>query len=548
MTYLDWTIVVGLMFLVFGFAGVRSRQTKTNVDWFLGGRTLPFWIVGVSMFATSVDGGEYISMNGATYQDGLVMISGLIFGVGVGGVIAAFLVVSSMYRSGLFTNAEYLEGRYGFSMRVISALVQIQYRTSALAIVIVALHLIFTEVAHLDSQAAWFLVVIVASGTTLYSAWGGLKTVAAADVLLSAMMLSAIVVLWLAIWREVGGLQGATEALVRQEGAAQAELLLRMGGQRAGRSPAAVVVIGWCLIATGYHVVSHTQTMKMFGARSLWDLKMSVVVGSGLIILSGYFSSTLGIFGRALMPGLAQPDVIYPRLVDQYLGSGVKGVVVAGVMASAVSTFEGVGAALSALFTRDIYGRFLVPRASEGHYLAVSRMSTILIVALSFGFVPFILSSSTIVDFFVRITSVFVTPLMTVYLMGVLTPVNRRSGLVGLIAGAIYGLAASNLGGSADAPGLLPFWFTERFAAYSWSMGITAAAMLAASLLWGWTKDAQQVIRPSGWRADSRETLPEMVASPFAVRGRRVPWWAKPVLSAALLITASGIMVFGVLW
>ena len=548
MTYLDWTIVVGLMFLVFGFAEVRSRQTKTNVDWFLGGRTLPFWIVGVSMFATSVDGGEYISMNGATYQDGLVMISGLIFGVGVGGVIAAFLVVPSMYRSGLFTNAEYLEGRYGFSMRVISALVQIQYRTSALAIVIVALHLIFTEVAHLDSQAAWFLVVIVASGTTLYSAWGGLKTVAAADVLLSAMMLSAIVVLWLAIWREVGGLQGATEALVRQEGAAQAELLLRMGGQRAGRSPAAVVVIGWCLIATGYHVVSHTQTMKMFGARSLWDLKMSVVVGSGLIILSGYFSSTLGIFGRALMPGLAQPDVIYPRLVDQYLGSGVKGVVVAGVMASAVSTFEGVGAALSALFTRDIYGRFLVPRASEGHYLAVSRMSTILIVALSFGFVPFILSSSTIVDFFVRITSVFVTPLMTVYLMGVLTPVNRRSGLVGLIAGAIYGLAASNLGGSADAPGLLLFWFTERFAAYSWSMGITAAAMLAASLLWGWTKDAQQVIRPSGWRADSRETLPEMVASPFAVRGRRVPWWAKPVLSAALLITASGIMVFGVLW
>ena len=548
MTHLDWTIVVGLMFLVFGFAGVRSRKTKTNVDWFLGGRTLPFWVVGVSMFATSVDGGEYIAMNGATYQDGLVMISGLIFGVGVGGVIAAFLVVPSMYRTGLITNAEYLEGRYDPSMRVISALVQIQYRTSTLATVAVALHLIFTETAHLDSQAAWFLVVVVAVGTTLYSAWGGLKTVAAADILLSAMMLSAIVVLWLAIWREVGGLQGATEALVRQEGAAQAETLLRMGGQRAARSPAGVVVIGWCLIATGYFIVNHTQTMKMLGARSMWDLKMSVVVGSGLIILSGYFSSTLGIFGRALLPGLAQPDVIYPRLVDQYLGSGVKGVVVAGVIASAVSTFEGIGAALSALFTRDIYGRFLVPRASEGHYLAVSRTSTILIIALSFGFVPFILSSSTIIDFFVRITSVFVTPLMTVYLMGVLTPVNRRSGLVGLIAGVIYGLAASNLGGSSEASGLLPFWFTERFAAYSWSMGITAAAMLAASLLWGWTKDPQQVIRPSGWRADSRATLPEMVASPFAVRGRRVPWWAKPALSAALLITASGIMVFGVLW
>ena len=75
-----------------------------------------------------------------------------------------------------------------------------------------------------------------------------------------------------------------------------------------------------------------------------------------------------------------------------------------------------------------------------------------MIVAVSFAYVPFILVSSNIVDFFVRITSVFVTPLMTVYLMGVLTPVHRRSGLVGLIAGAIYGLAASNLGAAPTHP------------------------------------------------------------------------------------------------
>ena len=101
------------------------------------------------------------------------------------------------------------------------------------------------------------------------------------------------------------------------------------------------MVIGWCLIATGYFVVNHTQTMKMFGARSLWDLKMSVVAGAALIILSGYFSSSLGLLGRALVPGLSNPDLIYPRLVDQYLVSGLKGIVVAGMIASAVSTFEG---------------------------------------------------------------------------------------------------------------------------------------------------------------------------------------------------------------
>jgi len=73
MTNLDWAIVVGLMLLVFGFAGNRSLKTRTNVDWFLGGRTLPFWIVGVSMFATSVDGGEYIAMNGDGYRKVLLL-------------------------------------------------------------------------------------------------------------------------------------------------------------------------------------------------------------------------------------------------------------------------------------------------------------------------------------------------------------------------------------------------------------------------------------------------------------------------------------------
>ncbi len=76
MTPLDWTIVLGLNLFVFGYAALCARKTSTDVDWFLGGRSLPFWLVGVSMFATSVDGGEYVAINGATYQDGLIMITG----------------------------------------------------------------------------------------------------------------------------------------------------------------------------------------------------------------------------------------------------------------------------------------------------------------------------------------------------------------------------------------------------------------------------------------------------------------------------------------
>ena len=216
-----------------------------------------------------------------------------------------------MYRAGLFTNAEYLEHRFGISARIISVLVQIQYRTATLATIAVALHLMLTEVADLPSDSAWILIVGLTAATTLYAAWGGLKTIAAADVLLGALMLFSTLVLWSVIWQEAGGWAGTRAALIGQLGEREAEELLHIGSRGDASSHPIVVVIGWCLIATGYFVVNHTQTMKMFGARSLWDLKMSVVAGTTLIILSGYFSSSLGLLGtgtgsRPVQPG---PDL-----------------------------------------------------------------------------------------------------------------------------------------------------------------------------------------------------------------------------------------------
>ena len=549
MTAIDWFIVVALNTLVFGFAAVWSLKTKSDVDWFLGGRNLPFWLIGMSMFATSVDGGEYVAINGVTYRDGMSMLVGPIFGVGVGGIIAAFVVVPTMYRAGFFTNAEYLETRFGLSVRVISVLVQIQYRTAVLAMIAVALNLMLTEVAELEASPAWIVIAVLALATTLYAAWGGLRTVAATDFLLGIIMLAATLTLWFAISNEVGGWSGAQQTLIQQEGVETTSTLLRVGVQREGASSPIVGVLGWILIATGYFIVNHTQTMKLMGARSLWDLQMSVVVGVSLIMISGYFSSTLGIFGRALMPGLDRPDMIYPQLVDRYLASGMKGLVVAGVLASAVSTFEGIGAALSALFTRDIYARLIVKAASDKHYLTVSRMATVFFVALSFIYVPFILYSSSIVDFFVRITSVFVTPLLTVYLVGVLTKADRRSALVGLVIGSVYGLAAIMLGETVDSPGLLPAWFTEKFATYLWSTLITSLSMLMASVFF--SGRPQKTITPAatpGWLFRSQNRMDEIRNSHSLAGHHGISWWYRPELWAAVVLLVVAYRVFVVLW
>jgi SSS family solute:Na+ symporter len=546
MTLLDWAIVVGLNLLVIVYGINRSRKTKTSEDWFLAGRSLPFWVVGLSMFATSIDGGDYIATNGQSYKDGMSMLS-IWWLATIGAIVAAWFVIPPMCRARMFTNAEYLEARFGPAARIISVLVQLQYRGNILAQIAISLHIAFMVLGAISSDVAWSLVVAFAIATTIYAAWGGLKTIAVTDVFLSVIMIAAALVLWTVLWQNVGGWAGVERRVAAQESAAAARQLLHIGEQGEGRSHPLVVALGWGIVGLGYFVVNHSQTMKMLGARSMWDLKMGVVVTSFATILLMYFTGTLGIIGRALLPGLERPDSVFPILVDRYLASGLKGLVVAGVVAAAVSTYEGIGAALSALFTRDIYARLMVKDSSDRHYLIVSRVATLVLVALSFAYVPFILRERTMVDFFLNITSVFVTPLMTVYLMGVFTRVHRRSGFVGLIVGPAYGLARLWFGGDADTPGLLPFWLTETFAAYLWSVAITTAAMLSTSLIFGWEKNRDLIQKESGgWAKRSQEAVPPMPPSPFP--GHVIPFWANPNAWAGLVLTVSLGLVFYVFW
>ena len=307
MTTLDWAIVAGLNAIVFGYAAWRARQTTTGEEWFVGGRALPFWVVGLSMFATSADGGEYVSVNGQTYEYGLSIIAGLMLGAVVGAIVSSFWVAPRMYRAGHFTNTEFLETRYGPATRVISVLVQLQYRTSVIATIAVSLQIVLREVMGLSPTWAWTLVIGLALATAAYAAWGGLKTVAATDVILSAIMITGMTVLWVVMWQKVGGWDGIQRLLH--------ESVANRPPARAGE-PAehilhpVVVLLGMVCVVTGYFVSNHAQTMKMFGVRSVWDMKMGALLAGTLIAVGFLFGGTIGVLGRERFPGLEKADLI----------------------------------------------------------------------------------------------------------------------------------------------------------------------------------------------------------------------------------------------
>ena len=215
MSALVWIVVLGINGAIILFGIWKSRETTSAADWFLAARGLPWWMVGLSMFATAVDSGDYVAVAGESYRNGMSYISAWWIGIGVGWLVVAYLVFLPMYRQGMYTNSEYLEYRFGPLTRLIRVGIQIQYRTNVLGNVAFSLYLVFSALTGWGANT-WWLVGTIAAGAAVYTASGGLKSVALTDSLQSIVMMAAAFLLWWSVWEAVGGWSGMDERLTRQ--------------------------------------------------------------------------------------------------------------------------------------------------------------------------------------------------------------------------------------------------------------------------------------------------------------------------------------------
>ena len=397
------------------------------------------------------------------------------------------LVLPSIYRAGIYTNAQYLEARFGPAVRVICALIQVQYRTLVLAIIATTLYLTFSIVCGWGT-GAWWAVAAIALVASIYTALGGLRSVAVTDVLQFGVMAIAGLVIWVVVWNQVGGWDGLTQRLdnhqpglsdqllhvghesiqrEKVEGLAQETIERKLLISLSAGHPALLVALAFVIVGVAYSVVNHTQTMRMLASKSEWDMKLAVFPAAAAMLVMTFFNLSTGVMGRALFPDRSvlpegTTDAIYPYLVSQFAIVGVKGIVVAGVLAASLSTFDSIGSTLSALLTRDVYARLFVRNRDDRHYMRVGQWLTPLIIGGSFLYVPFMKGGMLL--FYIELTSTFVTPLLTLFLMGSLTRVHRRAGLIGVLVGVGYGVLRLLAAPMAEAYGvaILPSVNDER--------------------------------------------------------------------------------------
>ena len=557
MTPIDWFIVLALNGAIVAYGFYLARGVRSSADWFLAGRSLPWWIVGLSMYATAIDASDIVADSGFTYSIGFSYFVANWVGTVCGWGLAAFFVFLPLYKAGMYTNAEYLEARYGASTRVLCAFVQLQYRTLVLAIMGGSLYWTVQIVCGWSPMASMSVVVGVAIFASIYTALGGLKSVAITDVLQFGVMSVAAIVVWYLIYTQVGGWSGVEAKLAAHD--PKLPEILHVDHEHEG-TPGWLVVLGFVIIGCAYPIVNHTQSMRMFASKSVWDFKMTVGLAGLCMIVMSYFNLTMGVFGRALYPDIAQltadgttTDKIYPFLVSQLDIPGITGLIVAGIFAASLSTYDSIGSSISTLLTRDVYARLLVKDGDDAHYVRVGQWLTPAIIGASFLYMPFLLKG-TMFWFFLDVTSAFVVPLLTLFLVGRFTGVHRASGTIGLLVGSAYGLLRLFAPAIAENWGIavLPSAMINSFAAYPFAVLITAAAMVLVSLVKGWQSREDLLDRgheeEGTWLRSSQQVVRELSSSREATVDPTGLHQALPAILALAAVALGCYLSFVVFW
>lgn len=444
---IDWGVCIAYLAVVVGLAVKSARGQQDNEDYFVGGRSMNWFVVGVSMFATSFSSISFLGLpQRGAYQDFSFYLT-ILFIPFVITPILWFIFVPMFVRLKVSSGYEYLGRRFGLPARLIGSGLYCVYAIGWMGTMLYAVALTVQTVMGL-SQAQYFWALIgIGAFATIYTVMGGLKAVIWTDVLQAVVLGSAIlIVMFLAVSRIDGGLSGfwaiATEHNKFQMFHLDANLLApeNFTGRNTVFTAAA---FGLFMYLPGYAVSQNMiQRYVCAGtlARGRGVVVLSAVINAGLGLLFLLVGTALFAFynqaGGAGLPAagaeLAKEDQILPYFVSTQLpGVGLVGLILAGLFAAAMSTIDsGINGVTSVIVYDWLSGKKLP--------LSVSRILAAILGATVIGaaiFVPVL--GDTVIGIITAIAGTSLGMLLAIYLLGMLI---RRTNLPGVLIGLAVGL------------------------------------------------------------------------------------------------------------
>ncbi|XP_016787745.1 sodium/mannose cotransporter SLC5A10 isoform X2 [Pan troglodytes] len=462
-------IVITVYFALNVAVGIWSscRASRNTVNgYFLAGRDMTWWPIGASLFASSEGSGLFIGLAGSGAAGGLA-VAGFEWNATYVLLALAWVFVPIYISSEIVTLPEYIQKRYGGQ--------RIRMYLSVLSLLLS----VFTKISldlyagalfvHICLGWNFYLSTILTLGiTALYTIAGGLAAVIYTDALQTLIMVVGAVILTIKAFDQIGG-YGQLEAAYAQAIPSRTianttchlprtDAMHMFRDPHTGDLPWTGMTFGLTIMATWYWCTDQVIVQRSLSARDLNHAKAGSILASYLKMLPMGLIIMPGMISRALFPddvGCVVPseclracgaevgcsNIAYPKLVMELMPIGLRGLMIAVMLAALMSSLTSIFNSSSTLFTMDIWRR-LRPRSGERELLLVGRLVIVALIGVSVAWIPVLQDSNSgqLFIYMQSVTSSLAPPVTAVFVLGVFwRRANEQGAFWGLIAGLVVG-------------------------------------------------------------------------------------------------------------
>ena len=427
-------LFIAAYFLVLAGIGywAARREKQVSSDYFLAARDVGWFAVGASLFASNIGSEHLVGLAGTGAASGLAVghfewLACLIL------LLLGWLFVPYYLKSGVYTMPEFLEKRYNSAARSYFTWVSvIGYVLTKISVTLYAGGVVIRAVTGWNFYTAAIVLIVV---TGLYTIFGGLRAVVYTEVLQAIVLILGSITLMAIGLSKVGGF-AALQAKV-------APGFFSMWKPSSHPDfPWTGVVFGAPILGIWYWCTDQHIVQRVLAAKNIKEARTGTIFAGYLKILPVFIFVLPGIVAAALFADVqGNPDSAYPTLVTRLLPEGIKGLVLAGMLAALMSSLASAFNACSTLLTWDVYKK-MRPTSSEAQLVKVGRISAGVMVVLGLAWIPFMKYVSSQIYIYLQSVQAYIAPpIAACFLLGLFYKrLNGQGAMASLVTGLVLGV------------------------------------------------------------------------------------------------------------
>lgn len=444
-----------------------ARRAKSTESYFVGNRSYPGWLLGISMFGTSISSITFVGYPADAFKTAYLRYL-ICITLPIAILVASIWILPFFRRTHMTSAFEYLESRFGAGTRMYAALMFLFSQCIRLSLI---LFLVSTLVHALTGWNTTMCILVGGTVTAFYTVLGGIEAVIWTDFIQSIVLtIGGLMILFAVVWNMPGGF-----STIFSVAAADGKFMLgdlhpvtkqltpspifprSLGEIWNTKTVAMVILYGFFNWMTEYSS-NQNVVQKYCAAKTIKDARRAMWINCLCSLPTWTYFMLLGtslyVFYKLnpdplvaqMLSGERKAEEVLPYFVSTYMYQGVSGIVIAGVLAAAMSSLSSSINAISAVSVTDIYKRHMKKNETDQHYVWVAKMISLASSLIMIGGAYWLSSaeSMTLQDTATKLNSISAGGLLGLFMLGFLTiRGDGRAVFVGILFTLIFSTTIS---------------------------------------------------------------------------------------------------------